>query len=43
MTIEKVQDKRYLAAVCAYGTYHIPEVAGAYEYLQKFRPELCEE
>ncbi len=26
---------------CAYGTYHLPDVAGAYEYLAQFRPEKC--
>ncbi len=38
---ETVEGKHYLAAECAYGSYHIPEVAGVYEYLQKYRPELC--
>ena len=40
--LETVEGKHYLAAECAYGSYHIPEVAGAYDYLKEFRPELCE-
>ena len=40
---ETVGEKRYIAAECAYGTYHIPDIAGAYEALCAFRPELCGE
>lgn len=40
---ETVEGKHYLAAECAYGKYHIPEVAGAYDYLRAARPNLCGE
>ena len=40
--METIEEKRYIAVVCAYGSYHIPEVAGAYEFLSEFRPGLCE-
>ena len=40
--VETIEEKRYIAVVCAYGSYHIPEVAGAYEFLSEFRPGLCE-
>lgn len=40
---ETVEGKHYLAAECAYGSYHIPEAEGAYDYLKDFRPELCKE
>ena len=40
---ETVEGKHYLAAECAYGKYHIPEVAGAYDYLRAARPDLCGE
>ena len=41
VSVETVQGKRYLKIACAYGNYHLPDVAGAYEYLQKARPALC--
>lgn len=37
---ETIADKRYLAVVCPYGTYHLPDIAGAYEWIEKIRPEL---
>lgn len=40
---ETVEGKHYLAAECAYGKYHIPEVAGVYDYLRAARPDLCGE
>ena len=40
---ETVNEKRYLAAHCAYGAYHIPDVAGASEYLKETRPALWQE
>ena len=43
ISVETVEGKSYFAAECAYGSYHIPEVVGAYEYLKEFRPDLCRE
>ena len=40
---ETIEGKHYLAAVCPYGSYHIPEVERAYDYLKTFRPAMCEE
>ena len=42
IALETYDEKRFLALICEYGTYHIPDVAGAYEYCRKFRPALCE-
>ncbi len=32
-----------LKVQCIYGAYHLPDISGAYEYLEGFRPEKCGE
>ncbi len=40
---ETIAEKQYIAAECEYGSYHIPDVAGAYEFIRAFRPALVQE
>lgn len=37
---ETIKDKRYLAVVCAFGTYHLPDIDGAENAIRSLRPEL---
>ena len=43
VSLETVQGKHYLKLTCAYGNYHLPDIAGVYEALQQTRPALCGE
>ena len=43
MSVETIEGKNYIAAECDYGSYHIPEVVGALDYLKEFRPGLVRE
>lgn len=38
---ETLRDRGVLTISCAYGNYHLPDVAGAYEYIGAMHPELC--
>lgn len=37
---ETAGEKRYLAVVCPFGTYHLPDIEGAYEWIAQMHPEL---
>ena len=39
VSFEHAQGRRYLKIACAYGNYHLPDVAGAYEYIGEYKPE----
>ena len=39
VSFQEAQGKRYLKIACAYGNYHLPDVAGVYEYISDFKPE----
>ena len=39
VSFQEAQGKRYLKIACAYGNYHLPDVAGVYEYISGFKPE----
>lgn len=41
VSFEEAQGKRYMRLSCAYGNYHLPDVAGAYEYIAQAQPEKC--
>lgn len=30
-----------IKAVCAYGSYHLPDIAGVYDYLKELHPDKC--
>ncbi len=38
---DTVNDTPVLKVQCIYGDYHLPDIAGVYEYLGEFRPEKC--
>lgn len=42
ISLIEAQGKRYMKISCNYGNYHLPDVAGAYEYIGQFRPDVCE-
>lgn len=39
VSFEEAQGKRYMKIACAYGNYHLPDVAGAYEYIAEHKSE----
>lgn len=41
ITREAVENVPVLKVRCIYGAYHLPDIAGAYEYLKDFRPDAC--
>ena len=39
VSIAEVQQRRCLKISCAYGNYHLPDIAGVYEYIGRVKPE----
>lgn len=38
---ETIQDRRYIVVQCAFGAFHLPDIAGAYEAIDAARPGIC--
>ena len=38
---ETIQDKHFIIAQCAFGAFHLPDIAGAYEAIDAAKPGIC--
>ena len=38
---ETIQDKRFIVVQCAFGAFHLPDIAGAYEAIDAAKPGIC--
>ena len=38
---ETIQDKHFIIVQCAFGAFHLPDIAGAYEAIDAAKPGIC--